>query len=292
MLATHGRSGCGAALVDRDRDQAGPRRDARDLFVEVAGLTQQRPVHGVDRRRRHGSRDHRRGWARVIGDHVELGGALEARERMAKLHLSEADLVARRRLVDVRELCERVGVAGGEEGDVVARSDEAVGEQRHDPLDAAVAGRRHREPHRREDGDLHACSTATTPSSRRTSQCRSKARTPESLIVPSQSGTRAARRSRARGGRLSGRRPSSSDEQQDGRAGRPRLRARGRRVGDRERRLVPRAARRTPPAAGCRTSAAASSIARAMRCASGQRPLRASPAAQRELSCGQTVPLW
>ena len=42
-----------------------------------------------------------------------------------------------------------------EQRDVVAGVDEAVGEQRHDELDAAVAGRRHGKPHRRDDRDTH-----------------------------------------------------------------------------------------------------------------------------------------
>ena len=49
----------------------------------------------------------------------------------------------------------RARAARREQRDVVAGVDEAVGEQRHDELDAAVAGRRHGEPHRCDDGDAH-----------------------------------------------------------------------------------------------------------------------------------------
>ena len=45
--------------------------------------------------------------------------------------------------------------AAREQRDVVAGVDETVGEQRHDELDPAVAGRRDREPHRGDDCDPH-----------------------------------------------------------------------------------------------------------------------------------------
>src|SRR5581483_8601201 len=104
-----------------------------------------------------------------------------------------ADLVARRLLEDVVE--RRLGprLARGEERDLVTRVDEAVGQQPDDPLDAPVAGGRHGEPGRREDGDPHpAASMPTRPSSTSTSQWPSKALMPESRIPSAHAGSSGA----------------------------------------------------------------------------------------------------
>ena len=150
MFAIHGRSGCGLRWFIEIEISPRPRRDARDLLVDLARA--RRPA-GRARCAPSASRTApaitAAGRARVVADHVELARALEARERVAHLHLRAADLGARRDLVDPRELRLRARVAGREQRHVVAGVDEPVGEQRHDPLDAAVAGRRHREPHRR-----------------------------------------------------------------------------------------------------------------------------------------------
>ena len=50
----------------------------------------------------------------------------------------------------------RARAAAREQRDVVPGVDEAVGEQRDDELDAAVSGRRDREPHGGDDRDTHA----------------------------------------------------------------------------------------------------------------------------------------
>ena len=55
---------------------------------------------------------------------------------------------------------------------------ETVREQGDDPLDPAIARRRHREPHRGDERDPHAGSIVTRPSWRCTSHALSKARTP------------------------------------------------------------------------------------------------------------------
>ena len=279
------------ALVHRDGDQPGARRDACDLLVHVARLAEHRPVHRVQARRRDRAGDDGRGRAGVVVDHVEVVRALEARERVADLGLRAADLLARRDCVDERQLGLRVRVAGREQRHVVPRVDETVGEQRDDPLDPAVAGRRNGEPHRREDRDLHSPFTLTRPSSSRTSQTRSNARTPAS-----------SNRARPRGDVLRRDRldaalppvrpqPEQRLEQEHRRARRPRLRPRGRRVRDgngvrrareaREdlRQLVVEAARRLDHRV-------------TILCTSGERSSRARPAAESELSWGQTVPLW
>ena len=129
-----------------------------------------------------------------------------------------------------------------------------------------------------------SASTVTSPSSTTHVPARgSNARTPESAdVARPRSAARAARPSRARCRSPVGLEAEQQLQQQHRRAGGPGLRPRRGRVRDRERRLRARAARRTPRAAGSRSGAAASSIARTIRCASGQRAVpREAPRDQR-----------
>ena len=176
------------ALVHRDRDQACPRRDTCDLLVQGARLTEQRAVHGVQRRCLHRAGDHGRGRPGVVADHVELVRALEAGEHMMDLHLRPPDLGARSDFVDECELRGRARVTRREERDVVSCLDEAVGEERHHPLDPAVARRGHRKPDGREDCDPHVSPIVTSPSSSRISHAFPKARTPERRTGPVHAG--------------------------------------------------------------------------------------------------------
>ena len=144
------------ALAERERDQLRVRRHAHDLLVEVARVAVDRPVHGVHERRRQQRPDREAEQAGVVVDDVEVVVPREAVERVLELPEGLADPLARRLLEDGRELRARARVAGGEERDVVPGVGEPVREQRDDPLDPAVAGRRHREPDRAEDGDLRA----------------------------------------------------------------------------------------------------------------------------------------
>ncbi len=146
-------------------------------------------MDGVDDRGSDGAAEDRAEHPGVIVDHVEVLGALVAGERVAKLGLRAADLGARRLGVDGGELGVRLRVARGEERDVVVRSSEPVREQGNDPFDAAVTGRRHREPDRTQDGDPHAGSILTLPPSTCTSQSPSNARIPVSRIDPTQDGS-------------------------------------------------------------------------------------------------------
>ena len=149
-------------------------------------------MHGVDDRRLDHAAEHRAERTGVVVDDVEVVRTLEARERMAELDLGVADLLRRCLVVDGDELGLRARVPGGEERHLMPGADESLGEKRDDPLDPAVARRRHREPDRAENGDLHsAASTSMCPFSSRTSQLRSNARTPESLSEPSQEGNSA-----------------------------------------------------------------------------------------------------
>ena len=180
--------------------------------------------------------------------------------------------------------------------------DQAVREQRHDPLDPAVAGRRNREPHRAEHGDPHRQGPRSgrppprpRPGrpSRTTFQARSKARTPESLERAGP-GRQLLRRDRVtRVWRaVVGREAEQDLQEEHRRPGRPGLRAGGGRVGDRERRLGRAGSRRRPPAAGARSTPPPRSSAARSAAPRRQRPPRASPSAISELSWGQTVPLW
>ena len=135
----------------------GAGRYPHDLLVELARRAGQRPVHGVDERRLQLRAEREAHQAGVVVHDVELAVALEAAERVLKLPEGLADPLARRAPEGVRELRARLRVAGREERDLVARVGEAVREQGDDPLDAAVAGRRHREPDGTEDRDLHDC---------------------------------------------------------------------------------------------------------------------------------------
>jgi hypothetical protein len=129
-------------------------------------------------------------WPGVVVDDVELDRPLEAVEGMVQLVVGRPDELGRRILEDVSELRRRRGIPGSEERDVVTALDEAVREQRDDPLDAPVARRRDGKPDRAEDGDFQpqSSSTLTVPCSSCTFQILSKARTPASLSDPAQEG--------------------------------------------------------------------------------------------------------
>ena len=177
------------ALVERDRDEADPPREVGDPLVHLSRLAVERPVQRVHDRCLDEAPGERRDLARVVVDDVELVRPPVAGEGVPELGKRLADPLARRVREDRLELRLRARVAGREERHVVARVGEPVREERDDPLDPAVAARRHREPGRREDGDSHRASTSTVPRTRRTSQARSKARTPESrMYSPAQEG--------------------------------------------------------------------------------------------------------
>ena len=95
--------------------------------------------------------------ASVVVDHVELVRALVAGQHLADLRQRSTDPRARRGLEDERHETSPSSASHPKRSDhVVARLDQPYRKQRDDPLDAAVAGRRHGEPHRREDRDLHS----------------------------------------------------------------------------------------------------------------------------------------
>src|SRR5436305_1457844 len=154
-------------------------------------------------------RDRRRGG--MVVDHVEVAGAVEARERVPELRQRLADLLARRILEHVVELRLRARVAGGEDRHVVPGVDEPVREQRDHPLDPAVAAGRNREPDGAENSNPHASSTVTCASSTRTSHWRSKARTPVRRTErPTHDGSSGGASVSSAWRARSGRRPSST----------------------------------------------------------------------------------
>ena len=198
-------------------------------------------------------------------------GVLELPERLA-------DPLARRLLEHGGELRARPRVAGGEERHVVAGVGEPVGEQRDDPLDPAVAGRRHREPDRAENRDPHVTFTRLPVARRRATSGRTRGR-PPTRGRSSHSGASALRRAQLARGRI-GLEPEQEPEQQHGRPRRPRLRPGRGRVRDRE--LASRCgrSRRTPRAATSRRSATPRAGCRAIRstsaaCARAAEPPRA-----------------
>src|SRR6185312_6321122 len=142
----------------------------------------------MDDRGVHDAAEHDPERPAVVVDDVEVPCSLEARERVAELELRDADHLGWRLVEDRHELRLRAGVARGEKRDLVSGPHEALSEERDDPFDPAVARRRNRKPHRAEDGDSHSDSTSICPFSSRTSQLRSKARTPDSVRPPSQAG--------------------------------------------------------------------------------------------------------
>src|SRR5260370_315686 len=73
------------ALVHRDRDEAGVRRDAADLLVELAGLAVERTMDGVDDGGGDGLAEHGPDRPRVVVDHLEVPGALVTPQRVPEL---------------------------------------------------------------------------------------------------------------------------------------------------------------------------------------------------------------
>ena len=92
----------------------------------------------------------------MVVNEVELVAHLEEREQVLELPVAVPDVLARRRVERRDELGVRLGIAGGKQRDVDTRLDEAVGEQLHDGLDAAVARRRDGEPDGAEQRDAHS----------------------------------------------------------------------------------------------------------------------------------------
>ena len=92
----------------------------------------------------------------MVVDHVELVRARVGGQAVLELGKRLADPRARRGREHRRQRRLRVRVARGEERHLVPGVDEPVGEQPDDPLDPAVAGRRHREPDRADHGDAEA----------------------------------------------------------------------------------------------------------------------------------------
>jgi hypothetical protein len=141
-------------LVQRERDQMEVRHELREPLVHPPRVSVHRAVDGMDGRRVDQPRQCDPGRAGVVVDDVELVHAGVAGERVIELPERAPDPLARRLLVDVRELRLRARVAGREERYVVAGVDEPVRQEGDDQLDPAVARGGHREPDRAEDRDL------------------------------------------------------------------------------------------------------------------------------------------
>ena len=227
----------------------------------------------------------------VVRDHVELAGAQEARNRVTQLPERVPDPLARCNVVDELEARFRVRVTGSEQRDVVAVVDQAVREERHDPLDPPVGVGRHREPDGAEDGDPHAASMPIPSADDETSHVRPSARTPCKMSV------RAVERLHSRQcvqppvGRV-GLEAEQEPEKQEGRPRRPGLGTRRSRISDREGRLRAVEAGedfgKRPVEMACRLE----QRGRDLRAPASQRPYRLSPQAASAVSWGQTVPLW
>ena len=93
--------------------------------------------------------------SRVVVEDVELVRLQERVQRMLHLPVGVPDPLARRRVEHGLEPGPRLRVARGEERDLVVGVDESVGEERDDPLRAAVRLRRHREPHGTDEAYPH-----------------------------------------------------------------------------------------------------------------------------------------
>ena len=196
-----------------------------------------------------------------------------------------------------KTLSSRAGVRESPEAKSVTSTpavDEAVGQQVHDPLDPAIAGRRHREPDRAEerrpapqcllpphgavlDGDVPDAA-----------QRRHRAE----LERPAQSGSGAGASLTSVPRATSGRRPSRSAQQEHRRSRGPGLRPGRGRVRDRERRLVTSEAGEHLGQRPVEVRGRLEERPRDRCDASSCRPARARPQAASDVSCGQTVPLW
>ncbi len=92
----------------------------------------------------------------VVVDDVELARPRVGLEALRDLEMHPVlDLLEGGALEERREARLGLGVAAGEQRHLVAALDEALGEQRDDELDAAVAARRQREPWRCDHPDPH-----------------------------------------------------------------------------------------------------------------------------------------
>ena len=164
IVAAHGRSGIGRRWFSEIEISFTPGESlAIDPYACCASVRVERPVHGVqdwslEQAAERGCRN-----PRVVVDHVELVRPRVAGEGVAHLRQRAPDQLARRLLVDVREFRLRQRVAGREQRHVVAGVDEPVREQRDDELDAPVAGRRHGEPDRRQNGDAQLVTHSARP---------------------------------------------------------------------------------------------------------------------------------
>ena len=191
--------------------------------------------------------------ARVVVDDVELVPQLEKRQQMLELPVALrrcARSARHRRRTRGRASCRRI--AGGEEGDVDSRVDEAVGQELDDRLDSAVAIGGNGEPDRAEERDAHyVSSTSMVPFLTSTDHTRPTARTPSSRVPSSQFGARVARGRKDSGGGI---RPQAEQqrETEHGRPGRPRLGPGRSWVGDGKRRLARARNPRRPPARSSR----------------------------------------
>ena len=124
-----------------------------DLLVHAARLSVEGPVHRVAERRVDEPAEREPEHPRVVVQDVELVGLEERVHGVLHLPVRVPDPLARRGVEDRLEASAGLRVARGEERDVVARVDEAVGQQRDDALGPAVRLRRHREPDGADESD-------------------------------------------------------------------------------------------------------------------------------------------
>src|SRR5215216_2793132 len=178
--------------------------------VEHVRLLGERPVQGVDGRAVAEGADADPDRAGVVVEDVELVAVLVDRDDVAGLVPGVADGVAGRLLVERRH---QPGLGprpwGGEQGDVVAAVGQPVGQQRHHPLDAAVAAGRDAVPGGSDEGDAHGASSnprregvrSTRSGTSTTIAQQTRARSPEHPPGPGRRRAGGARPSGSRGSR-------------------------------------------------------------------------------------------
>ena len=163
-------AGARPALAHRDRDQPWPgTAEAADLLVEVAGLAVERPVHRVHERHREQLPEREPGQSRVVVDDVEvvLLDLHVGRQRVVSVDPGIAQLARIGWLLHRRhERGLRTRPAAGEEGDVVAGVHQAIGQQRHHELDAAVTGRGYGKPDWSYHCNAHTATLVVCPDAR------------------------------------------------------------------------------------------------------------------------------